>query len=128
MGNHPKEQQEFVTFELIQDSLGIKDPSIFRYYLTEVFNDLVNSVNHENIKFITRMAFYDYIKLPIFIAEKVFNSFYNKSKQGLCEEEFVNNLFNLYMGSFEETIAIIFNILDFDKDGIIKKEDVTITY
>jgi hypothetical protein len=124
MGNHPKEQQEFVTFELIQDSLGIKDPSIFRYYLTEVFNDLVNSVNHENIKFITRMAFYDYIKLPIFIAEKVFNSFYNKSKQGLCEEEFVNNLFNLYMGSFEETIAIIFNILDFDKDGIIKKEDV----
>ena len=53
MGNHPKEQQEFVTFELIQDSLGIKDPSIFRYYLTEVFNDLVNSVNHENIKFIT---------------------------------------------------------------------------
>ena len=72
----------------------------------------------------TKVAFRDYIRLPIFISEKVFNSFSNLSKQGLCEEEFVDNLFKLYMGSFEETIAIIFNILDFDKDGIIKKEDV----
>ena len=107
MGNSDfKEKQEFVTFELIQDSLGLKDPTIFKKYLTEVFNDLANSVNNQNKKFITRMAFYDI--------------------QGLCEEEFVDNLFKLYMGSFEETISIIFNILDFDRDGIIKKEDVKI--
>jgi len=125
MGNADyKEKQEFVTFELIQDSLGLKDPTIFKKYLTEVFNDLANSVNNQNKKFITRMAFYDYIKLPIFIAEKVFLSFTHLSIQGLCEEEFVDNLFKLYMGSFEETISIIFNILDFDRDGIIKKEDV----
>ena len=125
MGNADyKEKQEFVTFELIQDSLGLKDPTIFKKYLTEVFNDLANSVNNQNKKFITRMAFYDYIKLPIFIAEKVFLSFTHISIQGLCEEEFVENLFKLYMGSFEETISIIFNILDFDRDGIIKKEDV----
>ena len=127
MGNADyKEKQEFVTFELIQDSLGLKDPTIFKKYLTEVFNDLANSVNNQNKKFITRMAFYDYIKLPIFIAEKVFLSFTHISIQGLCEEEFVDNLFKLYMGSFEETISIIFNILDFDRDGIIKKEDVKI--
>ena len=30
------------------------------------------------------------------------------------------------MGSFKETIEIIFNILDFNRDGIIKKEDVKI--
>ena len=127
MGNSDfKEKQEFVTFELIQDSLGLKDPTIFKKYLTEVFNDLANSVNNQNKKFITRMAFYDYIKLPIFIAEKVFKSFTKLSTQGLCEEEFVDNLFKLYMGSFEETISIIFNILDFDRDGIIKKEDVKI--
>ena len=127
MGNSDfKEKQEFVTFELIQDSLGLKDPTIFKKYLTEVFNDLANSVNNQNKKFITRMAFYDYIKLPIFIAEKVFKSFTKLSIQGLCEEEFVDNLFKLYMGSFEETISIIFNILDFDRDGIIKKEDVKI--
>ena len=127
MGNADlKEKQEFITFEVIQDSLGLKDPVIFKNYLREIFNDLANSVNSEGKKFMTRMVFYDYIKLPIFIAEKLCQSFAIYTNQGLCEEEFVENLFKLYMGSFEETIAIIFNMLDFDKDKIIKKEDVKI--
>ena len=127
MGNEQfKEKQEFVTFELIQDSLGLNNPILFKNYLKEVFNDLGNSVNKQNKKFISRMAFYDYIKLPIFIAEKLFMSFTKSSTQGLCEEEFVDNFFKLYMGSFEETTKIIFNLLDFDKDGKIKKEDVKI--
>ena len=71
MGNNEiKEKQEYVTFELIQDSLGLKDPTIFKKYLSEVFNDLANSVNNQNKKFVTKLAFYDYIKLPIFIAPK----------------------------------------------------------
>ena len=127
MGNGEfKEKQEFVTFELIQGSLGLDNPILFKYYLKEVFNDLGNSMNKNNKKFITKIAFYDYIKLPIFIAEKLFMSFTKTSSQGLCEEEFVDNFYKLYMGSFEETITIIFNLLDFDEDGIIKKEDVRI--
>jgi Ca2+-binding EF-hand superfamily protein len=127
MGNEElKEKQEFVTFEVIQEALGLNNPVLFKNYLKEVFNDLGNSVNKQNKKFMTRMVFYDYIKLPIFIAEKLFKSFMKSSKQGLCEEEFVENFFKLYMGSFEETTTIIFNLLDFDKDGIIKKEDVKI--
>ena len=121
-----KEKKEFIVFELIQDSLGIKDPIILKNYLTEVFKDLANTVDNQNKKFMTKMAFYDYIKLPIYITEKVFNSFSKLTSQGLCEEEFVTNFFKLYKGSFEETIEIIFNILDFDKDGIIKKEEVKI--
>jgi hypothetical protein len=127
MGNgNYKEKQEFVTFELIQDSLGLNNPVLFKKYLKEVFNDLGNSVNKENKKFMTRMVFYDYIKLPIFIAEKLFMSFTKTSNQGLCEEEFVENFYKLYMGSFEETTNVIFKLLDFDKDGVIKKEDVKI--
>ena len=127
MGNGQlKEKQEFVTFEVIQDALGLNNPVLFKKYLKEVFNDLGNSVNKQNKKFMTRMAFYDYIKLPIIIAEKLFMSFTKSSTQGLCEEEFVDNFYKLYMGSFEETTNIIFNLLDFDKDGIIKKEDVKI--
>ena len=122
----PKEKKEFIIFELIQDSLGIKDPLILKNYLTEVFKDLANTVDNQNKKFMTKMAFYDYIKLPIYITEKVFNSFSKLTSQGLCEEEFVENFFKLYKGSFEETITVIFNILDFDKDGIIKMEEVKI--
>ena len=121
-----KEKQEFVNFELIQETLGLNNPVLFKKYLKEVFHDLGNSVNKQNKKFMTRMVFYDYIKLPIFIAEKLFQSFSKSSTQGLCEEEFVDNFYKLYMGSFEETTNIIFNLLDFDKDGSINKEDVKI--
>ena len=121
-----KEKQEFVNFELIQETLGLNNPVLFKNYLKEVFHDLGNSVNKHNKKFMTRMVFYDYIKLPIFIAEKLFQSFSKSSTQGLCEEEFVDNFYKLYMGSFEETTNIIFNLLDFDKDGSINKEDVKI--
>ena len=84
MGNEQlNEKQEFVTFELIQDSLGLNNPLLFKSYLKEIFNDLGNAVNKQNKKFMTRIAFYDYIKLPIFIAEKLFMSFSKSSNQGL---------------------------------------------
>ena len=118
-----KIQQDFVTFELIQDTLGLKNPILFTKYLKEVFNDLSNAVDKDGHKYLTRMTFYDYIKLPIFIAEKLFSSFSISSKNGLCEAEFVNGFFKLYMGNFEETIGVIFNLIDFDKDGKINKED-----
>ena len=128
MGNEqPKKNnevnQEFYTFELIQDALNLKNPILFRKYLKEVFNDLANSTESNATKYLSRMAFYDYIKLPIFIAEKLFTSFTNSSSEGLSEKEFVEGFFNLYMGSFEETIAVIFNLIDFNKDGNISKED-----
>ena len=127
MGNGQlKERQEYVTFEIIQDILGLNNPLLFKKYLKEVFNDLGNSVNKNNKKYMTRLVFYDYIKLPIFIAEKLFRAFSKSSPQGLCEEEFVDNFFKLYMGTFEETAKIVFDLLDFDKNGKINKDDVKI--
>ena len=130
MGNEQErkaeENQEFVTFELIQETLNLNNPILFKKYLKEVFNDMGNSVNKHNSKCLTRMAFYDYMKLPIFIAEKLFQSFTKSSTEGLNETEFVDGFFKLYMGNFEETIDVIFNLIDFNKDGIIKKEDAKI--
>ena len=119
-------QEDFITFELIQDNLGLKNPVLFKEYLKEVFNDMGNIVDNTKTKYLSRMAFYDYIKLPIFIAEKLFVSLSKISQKGLCETEFVNGFFKLYMGSFKETTEVIFNLLDFNKDGKINKEDVKI--
>ena len=122
-----KINNDYITFELIQESLGIKNPNLFKKYLQEVFVDLSTKSEKSKIKYLSRLTFYDYIKLPIFISEKLFNSFAISSQQeGLKEDEFVSGFFKLYMGSFSETTKVIFDLLDFDKDGIIKKEDVTI--
>ena len=122
-----KISSEFITFELIQESLGLKSESLFKKYLQEVFVDLSTKKENSKTKYLSRLTFYDYIKLPIFISEKLFNSFSSTGQQeGLTEDEFVTGFFKLYMGTFQETTKTIFDLLDFDKDGIIKKEDVKI--
>ena len=131
MGNDPEKKgkinNDYITFELIQESLGINNPNLFKKYLQEVFVDLSTKTEKSKTKFLSRLTFYDYIKLPIFISEKLFNSFaFSSQQEGLKEEEFVTGFFKLYMGTFSETTKVIFDLLDFDKDGIIKKEDVTI--
>ena len=122
-----KDPNEYITFELIQETLGLKNHTLFNQYLQGVFVDLAtkNEKSKKNEKLLTRFTFYDYIKLPIFISEKLFDSFAKSPKQeGLTQDEFVNGFFKLYMGNFQETTRVIFNLLDFDKDGIIKKDDV----
>ena len=131
MGNEQvkmDKNNEYITFQNIQQSLGLKNHSLFKKYLQEIFIDIASSKtgkSKSNEKYLSRSTFHDYIKLPIFISEKLFNSFLISNRQeGLSEDEFVNGFFKLYMGTFEETAKIIFNLFDFDKDGIIKKEDV----
>ena len=120
-------KEDYITLQVIQESLNIKEPILFKKYLQEIFNDLSNrGAKNKNIKFMSRTTFYDYIKLPIFIAEKLFSSFSNRNKDGLVLEEFVDGLYNLYTGSFEDTAKIIFNLLDFNKDGLINNDDVKI--
>ena len=122
-----KINSEFITFEYIQESLGLNNESLFKKYLQEIFIDLSTKKEKSKKKYLSRLTFYDYMKLPIFISEKLFNSFASTNEQeGLTEEEFVKGFFKLYMGTFKETTKAIFDLLDFDKDGIIKKEDVKI--
>ena len=121
-----KEKREYVTFQSIQDSLSLTDPIILKLYLSEIFNDLVDLKDEQNKKMISKITFYDYIKLPIFIANKLFKSFTKSKQYGLNEEEFVDNLFKLYTGTFEEIVKLIFDILDFNKDGHLNKDDIKI--
>ena len=125
-GKGDSTKKDFITYEMVQETLGIKTPSLFKKYLQEVFVDLSNRMEKNNLKVMTRLTFYDYIKLPIFIAEKLFNSFSKNNKNYLVEDEFITGFYKLYLGTFEETAETIFNLLDFDKDGKIKKEDVKI--
>jgi Ca2+-binding EF-hand superfamily protein len=70
------------------------------------------------------MIFFDYIKLPIFIAEKVFNVFDKDKDNFLNQKEFIYGMNRLYNGNFDETLKLIFEILDFNHDEYIEKDDV----
>jgi len=71
-----------------------------------------------------KIIFFDYLKLPMFISEKVFTVL-DEDKDGfLSSKEFILGMNKLYNGSYEDTIQLIFDILDFNHDGYIEKDDV----
>ena len=117
---------EYVDFESLQKLLGITNMTLFVGYLKEVYKDLAERTETNKKKGISKVTFYDYVKLPIFIGEKLFAALDQDNDSFLSSKEFVEGLQDLYMGDFDTTIEIIFNLLDFDKDGKINREDVRI--
>jgi tRNA A-37 threonylcarbamoyl transferase component Bud32/Ca2+-binding EF-hand superfamily protein len=118
------EGQEFVDFNEIRAFNKIVDIALLTTYLKEVFKDLADRAESNKKKGISKITFLDYIKLPVFIAEKLFNSLDQDNDTFLNSKEFIEGLGKLYLGTFEESVDLIFNIFDFDKDGVINKGDV----
>ena len=116
-------KNEYFRFELLQGSLGIKNPYLFKECLQHEFALLVQK-EISNSKSITKETFCNYYKnLPI--SEQLFVSFSSAShKNVLNENQFVIGFYNLYKGTFSDTVQVIFNLLDQDKDGVISPKDV----
>ena len=73
---------------------------------------------------ITKKIFWEYFDIQKFICEKVFNALDKENKGQLSKNDFVNGLYQLYNGDFEDTLNFIFSIYDFNSDGKINKVDV----
>ena len=131
MGNesHHKKQSNnnLISLESIRKCyINISNIKILQKYFHEIFADLSDYNLERQKNLLSLVTFYDYMKIPIFISEKLFNSFDKDNDNFLNEKEFVFNLSKLYLGNFKETCEIIFNLLDFNKDGIINNDDVKI--
>ena len=122
--NDEKETRDYITFERVQETLNLSNPKLFKKYLHEVFLDLSSLPDSKNNKYISKLTFYDYLQLPIFISDKVFNSFDLDHDSFLNPKEFIKGMKRLYNGNFDETLETVFSLLDFNSDKIIEKEDV----
>ncbi len=119
-------ENNYVDFDSLQQMLGLNDMTLFLSYLKEVFKDL--SERSEDIikKGVNKVTFYDYVKLPILIADKLFSALDIDQDGFLNSNEFIIGLQDLYMGDFDSSLDLIFKLLDFDKDGKITKEDTKV--
>lgn len=117
-------ENEFIDLDPIRNFIAISDFRLFPCYLKEVFKDLVDRAESDKNKGISRITFYEYIKLPVFLSDKLFNTFDKDGDEHLSMKEFVEGLNLLYYGTFKQTAKIIFNMYDFDNDGYINKNDV----
>ena len=118
------EDNQYIDFNEIKKYVNITEEKLFLLYLKEVFKDLADRDESNKKKGVMKMAFLDYIKLPIFISEKVFGVL-DEDKDGfLNQKEFILGMNRLYNSNFDDTVKLIFEILDFNRDGSIEKDDV----
>ena len=119
-------EEGYIDFNGLKEVVNIENEELFLLYLKEIYKDLADRDASSKKKGIMKMIFLDYLKLPVFISEKVFNAF-DKDKDGFLNlKEFVFGMNTLYNGTFEETLELIFEILDFNQDGLIEKDDVSL--
>ena len=117
---------ESILFDELRNN-SIIDKETFSKYLNEIYKDLAEYWKKED-QGIQFSRFSDLIQhCPVFLLIKFFNSLLNKESQSdsnLSLNEFLSCFMTLKFGTYEEVVGLIFNIFDFDRDGIIKPEDV----
>ena len=118
------EGEDYFEFQELRNFINVNDISLFTDYIKEVYKDLSDRAESNKKKGISKITFFDYMKLPVFLSEKLFMAFDIDNDSFLNQKEFIDNLVLLYLGDFHETISLIFKILDFDKDSIICKGDI----
>jgi len=112
------------TFEELRNFQEKVDEETYTLYLREIYREIAGK-GKNNSKGITINNFTYYIKnVPIFISEKLFYSFKLNPTKYMSREEFEINMKTLKYGSFENTIAFIFNLYDFGKKNYIEQNDV----
>lgn len=72
-------------------------------------------------KGINKISFINYCKLPGLLAERLFIILDADANNYLSQEEFQAGMLVFYCSSFDEKIKLIFNMYDFDQDGLINE-------
>ena len=118
-----KEKKSTINYDLIREIFPLKNQRKFDFYLENIYNDL-STHQEKKVLGVSKLKFIDFIKLPIFICEKLFLLMDSDRDGFLSVDELIDPLSKLYFGSFEETAELIFSLYDFDHDGKIISEDV----
>ena len=85
-------------------------------------------INEDKISIIpnglTEIIFSQYFDFQDFICEKLFKAFNKKNEEFLSKQDFINGIFSLYVGTFQESAEVIFSLYDFNKNGTIYRDNI----
>ena len=98
----------------------------FEEYLQEISKELI-SRSHKK-KGISKYIFSQYFEFPGLISHRLFTVFNNndKNEEYFSGENFIDNMLDLFTGSFDELSYIIFKLFDFKNDGNITSDEISI--
>ena len=113
-----QENQDTFDFDEFLHLNQFSNLTILQRFLKDVWRELSTE---EGINLDT---FREFICLPSYISDKIFNLFDKNKKKFLGLNDFLRGMLILYNGKYNELTKFIFDFYDFDKDGRIIYEDV----
>jgi len=113
------ENDEIFDFDEFLNKNQFHNPHVMERFLKDIYREL--SISKKGI---TLKNFREFIALPSYIADKIFNIFDKNNSRTLNYFDFFRGMITLYNGDFQQLTKIIFDLYDFDKDGKIIYQDV----
>lgn len=92
-------------------------------YFKDIYKDLSSRSDDKN-KGINKLTLLDYFGLPGVLTERIFTVLDKDHNGYLNQKEFLTGLICFYCSSFDEKIRFVFEIYDFDADGLVTKSDI----
>ena len=123
-----KNSDEQHEFEDINACLNMKvQKKTLEIFLKELYRDLLRRSDGElNGNKINKITFQESLSMPLIISERLFYSFTNnKYTNDITREQYINGFCNLYSEDLESRLEIISNVIDFDLDGVLSIDDLT---
>ena len=124
----------YIDFDYLRNLIKFQSETFFSNYLNDIYDSLLKRIptleQCQSMKIsvqpngITSKIFNEYMGYQFYISKKLFNALCKNKNNILSKSEFRNGLFNLFLGDFNQTVDIIFDLYDFNKDGKIYKSDV----
>lgn len=114
-----------VIFDELIKQFKIENIDTFSNYLTEIWKDLALR-SSEKWKGINKITFSKYYGLPGIINDRLFAVFDSNNNEYIDPKEFLVGMTTLFSDNFDQLVKFIFGFYDFDRDGLIAKEDIRV--
>lgn len=97
---------------------------VLKPYFKDIYKDLIIRVPRGSDG-LDQNTFLQFTRLPELISNHVFKVFHPENNtQDLLMEDFANSMVKIYFSDFETKIKMAFNLIDFNLDGKLTKNEV----
>ncbi len=123
-----KNSEAQIEYPDINSCLNLRIPKkTLEIFLKELYRDLLRRSNGEsNGNNINKITFQESLIMPLIISERLFYAFTNnKFTNDITREQYINGFCNLYSEDLECRLEIISKVIDFDLDGVLSVDDLT---
>lgn len=111
-------------FENVKRNKKFTSPLLLNKYLDNIYMDLSAKTKQSNERFLPKICFLDFMRLPSIISDNLYRIFDKDDIQRLSYNNFELGMSRILNGTLEDLIKVIYELCDFDNDGFVYLEDI----